>query len=200
MDKDILFSDLSKICKPSQNISDKCVRNMWYACPYETGHVSGTMLVSLSDSIAEDVVLYPDLSGWYKIYVGLYGTCESNCEIELKLSGDEAPVHLAACTSKRFHDHYIEDVFWKCASMDGENIVIGKHLSLAGRDYAIAWLHFVHMSEEEVKSYQSEKERTNTKEILKLLGEFRGIDSGIEKAQETWRTYEQFQRLRNILD
>lgn len=28
------------------------------------------------------------------------------------------------------------------------------------------------------------KERKNTKEILKLLREFRGIDSGTEKAQE----------------
>lgn len=47
---------------------------------------------------------------------------------------------------------------------------------------------------------REKKERKNTKEILKLLGEFRGIDSGTEKAQETWRTYEQFQRLRNTLD
>ena len=35
---------------------------------------------------------------------------------------------------------------------------------------------------------REKKERKNAKEILKLVREFRGIESGTEKAQETWRT------------
>lgn len=165
MNQDIIFTNLGELCAPSENISTKRVKDMWYACPYETGKISGTMLVSMSNYKAEDVTLSPKLSGWYKIYVGLYGVCEHDFEVELKLSDDEATTRLSACYEKGFHDHYIEDVFWKCAKMDNQNIIIGKHLSYAGKDYAVAWFRFAPMSEQDVEQYQFEKTRKDTKRV-----------------------------------
>lgn len=166
MNPEVIFSDLGSLCKPSEAITEKRLKDKWSSYPYETHKCSGSMLISPSDGKPEDVCLPVSLFGWYKIYAGLYGCWERNAEIALRLSQDEAFTLLSSCTDKRFHEHFIEDVFWRCAKMDNQSVIIGKHLAKYNRlDAAIAWIRFVPMNEEEIDSYLEDIKRQDTKRI-----------------------------------
>ena len=166
MKKEILFSDLAKQCAPYENISDKRLKDKWYSCSYETKDFSGSMLVAFEECNPNDVELNPKISGWHKIYVGLYTHFTEQSEIDIKLTSDEAFMAVSPCLERGFGEHIVEDVFWKCAKMDGESIVMGKHNSIGRTQNAmIAWIRFVPMSEEETEKHLFEQNRTDTKRL-----------------------------------
>ena len=166
MKKEIIYSDLGNLCEPSQNISDKRKINKWNSYYYETDKFSGTMLLAPTVSKPDDVILKPKLSGWYKIYVGLYGGYFKRSTVDLKLSSDAAFMHISSCMERRYHEHFVEDVYWKSAEMDGEDLHIAKLVvGETSDDAAIAWVRFVPMNDNEIKNYLYECSRTDTKRI-----------------------------------
>ena len=166
MKQEFIFSDLGSLCEPREAISHNRHKDKWCSYSYSTADFKGSMLVSPMDSKPCDVSLNPGLKGWHKIYVGLYAPAYYTAEIELKLSDDTAFTRLSTCAPRTFARHIVEDVFWKCAFMDGESIVIGKHLSECCERHAIiAWIKLVPMTDEEINTYVNEKGRTDTKRI-----------------------------------
>lgn len=164
---EIIFSDLAQLCKPSSNISDKRIINKWCSYEYETDEIFGSMLIAPMYSKPQDITLYPELNGWYKIYVGLFGGYRRNCMIDLKLSDDKAFRHLGnSITEIQYGEHFIEDVFWRCADMTGQNVIIGKHLSAACMmDSTLSWIRFVPMTDEEIEDYLNDKKRKDVKRL-----------------------------------
>ena len=120
MDREIIISDLGSLCTPQENISDKRIKNKWNSYLYETGKVKGTMLISPMDGNPEDVMLSPALSGWYRIFVGMYCEWGGRGKIEIRLSDDRAFTPMSATLGDRYGEYYIEDVYWKCADMSGQ--------------------------------------------------------------------------------
>lgn len=166
MRDEIIISNLGALCIPQGNISDKRIKSKWTSYPYETGNVKGSMLLSPHDGNPEDVILFPEISGWYKIFVGMYCEWEGRCKVEMKLSEDGAFYTMSPTLGERYGEHYIEDVYWKCADMSGQSIVIGKHSSeLYARDANVAWFRFVPMTDDEVMEYINDKKRTDTKRL-----------------------------------
>ena len=165
--KETVFSDFAKICKPSENVTERRIMNKWCVEPFETEKISGTMLMAPHRSKPEDISFSPNLKGWYKIYVGLFGGYDRNCMIDLKISGDITFRHLGnSINTMQYGEHFIEDVFWRCANMTGKDIFIGKHCSYASScDATLSWVRFVHMSEDEVKAYKADKARKDTKRL-----------------------------------
>ena len=108
MNKEIVFSDLGNLCENFNDISDKRILNKWTKYPYETDKFSGTMLLAPANSKPKDVVLSPNLSGWYKIFVGIYGGYFRRTTVDLKLSGDGAFMHLSSCMERRYAEHFVE--------------------------------------------------------------------------------------------
>jgi len=188
VNKEYLFSNLGFLCEPKREISDKRLRTKWNSIPYETGGFKGEMLVSLGSSKANDVFLNPELEGWYKIFVGLYAVNYHTSGLEMKLSSDKAFVKISTSMQREYSEHIVEDVFWKCAKMDGEKIVIGKHLA---KDYAfdamIAWIRLVPMTDEEVQHYHYEKSRTDTKRIYATNDMHCMLCMSDMKTEESWR-------------
>ncbi len=166
MRKEVLFNDLAKICKPNECISEKRIMDKWTAYYYETGKFCGNMLVAPYNSRPDKVWFNPELCGWYKIYVGLYNAAYSNAEVRLKLTGDRAYSNMSACVNRNFGEHIVEEVFWKCAEMDGKTIEIGKNSAVSNNLLAaIAWIRCVPMTDDEIEQYTFEKNRTDTKRI-----------------------------------
>lgn len=162
----MVFSQLGVLCEPSDNISEQRRKDKWCSYYYETGEYKGSMLVSVKKGRPEDVKLKLSVSGWYKIYVGLYAPGYEQTEVELKLSSEEAFMHLATSLDRTFSEHYVEEVFWRNARLDGEDIIIGKHTSFAAdKTAAIAWIRLERMTEEELADYRMEQERQDTKRI-----------------------------------
>lgn len=162
----VIFSDLGSLCEPKDEISQNRLNNKWCSYSYTTADFKGTMLISLKGAIASDVSLNPCLSGWYKIFVGLYASAYDSSEIGLKLSSDKAFEFLGTYMRRDFARYLTEDVFWRCAKMDGESVVIGKPFSESyEKDSMISWLRFVPMTDSEIEEYLNEKERTDTKRL-----------------------------------
>lgn len=166
MRQEVILSDLGRLCQPQAHITNQKRKDLWYACAYETARIKGTMLVSAGNGAPADLVLPLSLEGWYKIYVGLYAIPYAGSEVGIKLSSDEAYITVGACLERTFAEHIVEDVFWRCADLSGQNIEIAKYLSEGfSKDAMIAWFRFVPMSETEVEVYQADKARTDTKRI-----------------------------------
>lgn len=189
MQKEFIFSDLGGLCEPAQNISDKRVKDKWCAYYYETGKFHGSMLVSVKKGEPQDVELKPLLSGWYKIYVGLYAPGYEQTEVELKLSSEPAFMRLATSLDRTFSEHYVEEVFWRNARLDGETIVIGKHTSFAAdKTAAISWIRLERMTEEELENYHREQERKDTKRIY-ATNDMHGMLFSYDMSRENaWKT------------
>ena len=150
----VIFSDLGSLCEPQNEISQNRINNKWCSYSYRTADFTGTMLISLKGAKASDVSLNPRLSGWYKIFVGLYASAFESSEIGLKLSSDKAFEFLGTYMQRDFARFLTEDVFWRCAKMDGESVIIGKPFSEEfEKDSMISWLRFVPMTDEEIEKY-----------------------------------------------
>ena len=164
--KEIIFSDLGALCNPKTNISNERTFNIWTAYPYETDKISGTMLLAPSNSKPETVVLTPKLLGWYKIFIGLYGGYYRQSTVDLKLTGDGAFQHCSTSFDRRYGDHFVEDVFWRCAEMDGKELFVGKLISEAvSEDAALAWVRFVPMDADEIEMYLQDMNDKDNKRL-----------------------------------
>ncbi len=162
----VIFSDLGSLCEPKNEISQNRLNNKWCSYSYSTADFTGTMLISLKEAKASNVSFNPRLSGWYKIFVGLYASAFDSSEIGLKLSSDKAFEFLGTYMQRDFARFLTEDVFWRCAKMDGESVIIGKPFSEGyEKDSMISWIRFVPMTDEEIEKYSKEKERTDTKRL-----------------------------------
>lgn len=155
MRQEVIITDLGSLCEPQNRISTSRIKDKWCVYPYETAEYRGTMLISLGKGTPEELMLRPELRGWYRIYVGLYSIPYDSSEISLKLSGDEAYDRLAACLDRTFAEHIVEDVFWRCADMTGQEIRIAKLLAEGHTKNAmLAWVRFVPMSDAEVNAHK----------------------------------------------
>lgn len=169
--KEALFSDLGGLCTPQENISS--IRNLstWNSVPYETANVTGTMLLSMQNSRPQNVELAPKLTGWYRIFVGIgaYGisaedTLNTNV-VNMKLTRDGAFMHLAPSGHSGYAYHAVQESFWRCADMTGQNVEIAKHPYGAPTDAMLAWVRFVPMEQDEVDAHLADLGRTDTKRI-----------------------------------
>lgn len=186
-----LFCDLGSLCVPTQNISPYRELYKWNSVPYETNEYSGTMLVSVYDGHPQNVMLPLGLEGWYRIYLGLgmYGDAAPVQDvINLKLTNDGAFMHVAPSTTAGYAYHAFQECFWRCADLTGQSLEIGKHMNCQPSEAILAWVRAVPMSGEEVREYQEDLARTDTKRIYAtndmhgMLGMY-GLSS-----REDWRS------------
>ena len=170
MREEIIFSDLGKLCTPAEVISPLREMHKWNSVPYETSEIRGTMLVALQDSRPADISLNPELTGWYRIFVGLgAATCPENNTVNLKLGSEDVFMHIMHSEKGTYAARSISECFWCCADMTGETIDIGKHangsnVAFSG-DALLAWLRFEPMTEAEVEAFQVDQTRRDTKRI-----------------------------------
>jgi hypothetical protein len=156
--KELLITDLAKAFGPDDRISPLGALNKWRSVSYECNAFSGVLLASLCKGKPEDITFDPSLTGWYKIFTVLPGFTHLN--VYLKLSSDEGFEKI------RNQSSGMEEVLWRCADMTGEAIILTKKYSALSDDCsALAGFRFVPMTEEEIKSFKAEQERTDTKNL-----------------------------------
>ena len=165
--KELQFSYLDQIFEPKSSLSPDSLVDKWRIVPYEAENWSGNLLSASSECSPEDISFNPNLTGWYKIYVGLLlpGV------ISMKLSSD--PAFLANATSLTFENPefnngrgvFLEESLWRCADMTGESIVLSNRKIRETHQSRITNIRFVPMTQEEVAEYLQEEARTDTKRI-----------------------------------
>jgi len=165
--KELLFSYLDQVFEPKSSLSPDSLADKWRIIPYETENWSGNLLAATSECNPEDISFNPNLTGWYKIYVGLLHPGV----ISMKLSSD--PAFFANGTSRTVNNPefnyargvFLEETLWRCADMTGESIILSNRKIHEQHQSRITNIRFVPMTEEEIAEYLAEEARTDTKRI-----------------------------------
>lgn len=146
--KEYMFSDLSLLAEPADNIAAKWENGSWKAVEYTTGKCSGCMLVAPEGTSPGAVELKIGLSGRYRIYVCIPRFRQDNY-IYLKLSGDRTKSGIKAMDKNRPNhwlwadEEYLEEIYWKTADLTGQSIIIEKPDTIINTVSGIAWIRCV---------------------------------------------------------
>ncbi len=149
--KELLFTDLGAAFAPKENLSPYGIKGKWRVVPYATNAFSGTMLSAI-ETVPEDVTLDPNATGWYRIYVTLYGS-----KLHAKLSSDSGFLRVNAPGPG------IDEFLWRCADMTDEKITLT--MRRGGGTTKLMAVRLVPMTEEEVAAFKAEDARCDTKRI-----------------------------------
>lgn len=195
MRQEVLISDLGAIAQPRSAVNTVRYKNVWAIIPYETDTFSGTFLSAIGTGEREDVTLPVNLSGWYRIFVGLP---RSSDHILLRLTKDGAATPFSATEPgalrgyydpriRSYHQYYydFEEVFWKCADMTDQDVIVSKFIRQASTSI-VSWFRFIPMTDEEVSAFHQEQARTDTKRLYCTHDMFNMLVPA--NSQADWRT------------
>ncbi len=149
MEKNSVFCDLQSLMKP-----DALSSSGWQAAEYETKEHKGNMLLARKGSHAGAVTLSLGLNGWHRINLCLLHI-ESKTVTYFKLDSDRChyPIYSRSSEKGWGSYEYVEEVFWKCADLTGQNLTVEHHNEFSS---ALVWIRCEAMSEQEVAEYKNE--------------------------------------------
>ena len=165
--KELLFSYLDQVFEPKSSLSPDSLADKWRIIPYETENWSGNLLEAADASNPGDISFNPNLTGWYKIYVGLLFPGV----ISIKLTSDPTFFNYKSSLTVNTPDCnygrgvFLEETLWRCADMTGESIILSNRKIHEQHQSRITNIRFVPMTEEEIAEYLAEEARTDTKRI-----------------------------------
>ena len=122
-EKPIYLVDLDR-CQPQSALSRKPLRNRWRLLDYRTDAFTGVMLVAGQNTDAPEISYPLAQRGWHAIYIGLrsYGGGEDASHLQVRLENDSAFSLIVHQPDPRSPNR-IDDMFWKCADLRGQQIV-----------------------------------------------------------------------------
>jgi hypothetical protein len=206
----IIITDMS-LCLPAVAIIDGIKEGCWRKCSYETiDGTKGTMLFAAPEDHAQEIMMPLNLSGWFRIYIGVNFTRGSeyshNGQLFLKLTGEEGftPVSWEdmddrvepllerfkinfANITKEVENTSIYEIFWRTADLTSKSICI----RLPDEPYArnvisnISYIKLVPLNTEELNEYKLLCENTNTKKLNMMW--CTAILSGSTKGEKMFR-------------
>ena len=126
------------------------------------------MLVALEESAAPDLTYTLNLSGWHRIYVGIYRKpFEQPKQVQVKLSGDPAYTTVTGRRGETDHrENWIDDIYWKSADLSGRDLLIRQTRVPRTRHGWLAYIKLVPLSAPEVESLRRDRAQTSTKRLF----------------------------------
>ena len=157
--QEIFITDMYEAFEPKEIIKRDGQRSTWSWLTYNTVDYNGTMLLTPNCNQPSDLSFDPKLCGWYKIYITFAGAPGSI--LHAKLSSDSCFVYVMSHQASLYD---MEQVFWRCADLTDEKIVITTN-NTSHQHAAIAALRFIPMTDEEIALCKADKQRTDTKRM-----------------------------------
>jgi len=174
----IYLSDFSQ-CRPASALSRESKRNCWRLLPYESSAANGVMLIAGQNTAAPEITIPLDVRGWHAIHFGLR-SAYGETRIEVRLPSDPAFCLMTHhdMTGMKIERRDIEflgtsfnsrtrvdDLFWKCADLTGEHIVLRQPTVETTADHPggsglishpvwLAYVKLVPLTAEEVRELQ----------------------------------------------
>ena len=177
-DGSVYITDLSR-CQPESALSAEPKRRAWHVQPYETADLSGNLLSAGEETAAPEVSVGLTLSGWHRIFVGVYPEHRGLGAVELKLSEDPCFTNLNMgpdWTDSNPHGHNIHELMWKDADLTGQELFIRQVCTPTGsadepaavscERTKLAYIRLAPMSEDLVRDMERERQRTDTRRLF----------------------------------
>lgn len=145
--KSIHFFDLK-----SRVVSGTLSQEGWKAIDYEVADHKGNMLMARKGNHAGSVTLQLGLQGWHRIFLCLLHF-ESKTSTYFSLDTDHChtPVYSRSPEKNWATYEYVEEVFWKCTDLSGQNLTVEHHDAFSS---ALVWVRCEPMDSTEVEQHQ----------------------------------------------
>lgn len=150
MEKEYVFSNLSRLVNEKENISSEFEKDKWRIMEYTTGKYSGQMLVTTENGYPEEISVDLNLEGLYQIYICVPRLRETNY-LNIKLSGDLCYTGLIAsdkAPKNWMTEEFVEELYWKTADLTGQKIIFSKADSTISSVTGVAWIRCIPVSED----------------------------------------------------
>lgn len=177
-DDAVYISDLAR-CQPQSSLSATPKRRAWHVQPYETDDLSGNLLSAGEETAAPEISVGLTLSGWHRIFVGVYPDHRGRGSVELKLSGDPCFTHLNMgpdWSDSNPHGHNIYELLWKDADVTGQELSIrqvctptgssGEPAAVSCERTNLAYIKLVPMPGGQVREVERGRQRMDTKRLF----------------------------------
>ena len=146
-------------------------KGAWKVFDYETESLRGSLLHATMLSGAPDVTLPVEHQGWHAVYVGLYGgehgfhkkEATMSELLRVRLSGDSG---FAEMTRQSPNRDSIEEVFWRCADLTGQDIVFGQRTKGVLFPAGVAYVKLVPLDADEVKQIQADRDCPANRKLI----------------------------------
>lgn len=194
------FCNLKAIAQNKESISANLKKDTWTCMEYSTKLGKGQLLMALNGSNPEPIILTPNVSGWQKIYIGMF-YFESYIHTDnysyIKLSDDSEYTPMKFMP-KGMPNHwktteYFQEIFWKCADMTNQNVILAKPNVILPSLAGIAWIRCEEMSEEEITRYKNSLQKSNKCVQMHIDVDSFADDISLEK----WDNFAKLNMLKN---
>lgn len=188
----VYLTDMER-CLPGESLAPVPKRRRWRTVEYESGELSGTMLVAWQETVAPDV-LYPlSATGWHAVTIGAWKLKEwykdnaGSVQLKVKLDSDDSFSELTIPTIPEPEDpiggwddwtggEWMGEVFWKVADLTDQQLTIGQVVRRhAPGDFpgsfkcavaSIAYVKLVPLTKEEVAALQIDRNNDDNKRLF----------------------------------
>lgn len=152
MKKTVRYYNLDELVTDKSQLSDLPRNDKWVVVPYKTKNYSGRMLCCGECSYPEPIELKIELTGWYKVYVGVINASYS-CKVGITIGDLGKSIVKAPGSGAWGAVEYGYKMFYRAADMTGQTVTVTKPGPYSGSSAAISFLEFVEMEEDEIKEY-----------------------------------------------
>jgi len=125
---------------------------------------------------APEVRLPVEATGWHAIHIGIWMTGKTDSgwgrttmgsgtvgSLKIRLSDDPCFVHFRREAPGRGN---LEEMLWKVAKLDGQDIVIAQQLEGFRGDASLAYVRLIPLSESEVEAWQEDRAEPSHKRLI----------------------------------
>lgn len=163
-DSDVILSDMS-LCQPPDALSAKREQGRWQMIEYVTDRDRGVMLSAGPETKAPEVKLPLGAEGWHAIHVACRGSgWQGQTTLRIKLTDDPCFSSISSDVS----DFHLDEGYWKCADLTGQDLVIAQQTSGHVRPATIASVRLVPMSAARARYLLTQRHSTAEKRLIAM--------------------------------
>ena len=162
----IYLTDLS-LCDPQLALTSAKQKYHWQVVPYETVSFCGKMLIAGPETEAPPVSLSLGVSGWHRIYLGLWSNWTDDLA-RVRLSGDDAFVKVTReSAAGAFADNYsLDERYWKTADLTGQALIFAQQSAGASQPAYIAYVKLVPLDDDEVSRLLADRANCENRRLI----------------------------------
>ena len=150
--KEHIFTDIARICKEKERISDEYSENKWKIAEYRAGEYSGNMLICPETVFPPKLTLQINVKGVYRIYL-CFPRLRSENYFYIKTSDEMCYTGVRAKKNIKYEwqsEENFEEVYWKTADLTGRDIIISKPDSMFDCIAGLAWIRLEEADSSEI--------------------------------------------------
>ena len=169
----IYLSDLSA-CQPASALSSGLEPEKWRVISYETvGGLKGKLVHAESIIQAPEIRLPLAAKGWHKIYVAFWDpefSSDGRPLLKFKLSGQPGFRLVDPPARPDNQDAtYLEEVYFDCADVTDQDLVIGKSNGTLSKNASIAYVKLIPLAKDEQAAAEADRTQDKTRNLVATI-------------------------------